>query len=240
MNCPGCGGELNPISVMGFDDSYRCRKCGGFWLESWMVNQLPEKDLDHVVPLKVENAPDGEGLCPVDKVRMTALAGENIPTGLVIEKCEKCGWWWFPKDSLFGFKQAYDLKKNYLKVWGKKSEQAMFVLPALFTLVLVIGLSVGVIKVKNRQNTDVSASSEVTGFGSVYLGAGRTSVVFRSSGKVSQVYYKKAGEIDWNSAGVSEDNGLYTADLKWLDSDTNYVVKVLEKEFKFKTGRQDL
>src|SRR3989344_912795 len=108
MKCPDCGELLQEMSLMGADKSFRCFKCGGFWVDGWVVNRLEAKNLHKWSKLEIDPGflSFGTGVCPVDATTLNRFKGESVPANMLVKRCDRCGRWWFPMDTLLNFKPA--------------------------------------------------------------------------------------------------------------------------------------
>ncbi len=235
MKCPGCGGPLNEVSIAGFDRSFRCYTCGGFWTQSWVVNRMSPRSMDRWMPVIVDAdlLKMGTMVCPTDLTPLTRFTGESMPTNLPVEKCDKCGWWWWPEDTLFRYKPAQEAKINYFKLWGKAADATALILPVMSVVLLIVGAAIGVGLVKVRQESSINASGYARAFFATYLGNGREFISFQSMQKIDSVEYQAKGLAYWTKMNVSSENGVYTLEIKNLKEGERYSVRILGKEFEF-------
>ena len=235
MRCPDCGGELKLVSVTGFDDSWNCSKCGGYWLANWVVNNVADGKPLRVEPKNLKKAASG-GLhsCPTDATTLTAAPEEMKPEGVEVGRCHLCGGWWFPGDSLFTFRRGYETKKEYMKAW-KMPEWSRFAWPALALAVLVTGLGVTVNLVRQRTQMAVPAASmlPVSDFVVAEVEPGKVVIWFKSSEAMDTIEYKKETDTEWVMMLVAINNGGYMVDVQGLESGATYQVRIVEQEFTF-------
>ena len=154
MKCPDCGEPLYELTLMGTDKSYRCFRCGGFWVNGWVVNGLDVRVLAKWSPIKVDQGwlNQGTNACPVDETQLARYKGESIPVTLVVKRCERCGRWWFPTDTLLQYKPAVAAKLNYFRLWGLPADVKSVALPALgLILLFVASWAVGLSRVQIGQ-----------------------------------------------------------------------------------------
>lgn len=160
MKCPDCGQMLHQMSFLGVDKSFRCFRCGGFWVEGWIVNRLEAKMLTRWTRLEIDPGwlTLGNNTCPVDGTTLLRHSGDNVPAHIVIKRCEMCGRWWFPTDNLLLYRPAVEAKVNFVKLWGLTADVASMTLPALIVLVAILGIVAGVRLVQVRQQSAIQAS----------------------------------------------------------------------------------
>ena len=202
-------------------------------MDGWVVNRIKANML--VKWMKV--APDagwlnqGDNACPVDNTQLERYRGENVPPNLVVKRCERCGRWWFPTDTLLEFKPAQEAKVNYFKLWGMMTDLSAMLLPTLGVAVVLAGVVVGGRVVQERQRAAIEAASLVQGFGVTDLGGGNVLVVFYSPAIISEIEYRKEPEVGWKRAETELENKVYTARLAGIEKGEKYVVRILGKEF---------
>lgn len=235
MKCPDCGELLQEMSLMGADKSYRCFKCGGFWVDGWVVNRLETRTLQRWSKLDIDPGflSFGTNVCPVDGSALNRFKGESVPANMVVKRCDRCGRWWFPMDTLLNFKPAQEAKINYFKLWGLTTDVSSMVLPVLGILITLIGTVVGVRLLAMRQQEAIQAASVVSGFGATNLGSGSVLLGWKSNTAISEVEYRKVGEVKWMRALPEKNGEVYLLKLNGLDIG-NYEVRILGKVFRFK------
>lgn len=237
MKCPDCDRRLLETAVVDMDHSFRCESCGGTWVAPWVVNRVAEGETVTISPREVARGglQMGTATCPEDQVKLVAVSTEQVPYDLRVLKCDKCGWWWFPGNDLFLFQDAYEVKRNYYRMW-RKPELLKWVLPALAVLVLVVGLSGGVALVKNSSQTTIGASVGVTQFSVTYLGESRELVAFKTERIIETVEQRKVGELNWEQVPVKWQGGEYVVRLTNLEYGAEYEVRILGKIYTFTVG----
>ena len=236
--CPDCGQSLSEVTVSGFDKSFRCGNCGGFWMEGWVANRVAEGQMNDFAEVKtdIEKFEGKSSTCPIDKAPLFGYNGEEIPPEIVAFKCSHCGWWWFPAGNLLKFRKAYEAKKNYLKFWKKRSEAVLFALPVLMVLLLAVGLGVTVAGINSRQQSRVEAGLGAAEFRAEYLGGGRAEVRFKSAKVMDYVLYKAVGNEVWSPVPVvSDDSGWILVEMNGLEENRVYQLAVNGKRFYFQT-----
>ena len=146
MRCPDCGSRLTELRISGPDFCYRCGRCGGFWIDSWTVNRITDKNLSSWRRISIDQMwlRGGKGLCPLDGIILKRYIGEGVPQQMEVLRCVRCGKWWFPRDSMYEYKQAAEAKGNYYRLWGLKGDMESLALPILGLIVLLMGLFTGV------------------------------------------------------------------------------------------------
>ncbi len=236
MRCPDCGNNLVKTAVVGFDESHRCENCGGVWLTGWVLNRIAQNPEENFTIEKkgVSGAMGGNGSCPTDGNKLFVPGGEELPVGVQIQKCNKCGWWWLPDDQIFGLRQAYSLRKDYMKVWNSKPRWQALVWPALISVVLTAGLVGGVSLTVQRQQASIGASVGITNWSVTSLGVGTALVNFDSGLGLSSLQYKSQNESTWHEVPASCQGQKCMATLTGLVPGEEYSVRVLGKEYTFK------
>lgn len=203
MKCPSDGHEMKKTTAVSIDNSYQCEKCGGYWVEGWVINKIAENGELKIESgeFKKDNTHTGELRCPEDTSLLGIGGGGELPEGIAMYRCEKCKKWWLPDNSIFDLAAAFAVKKEYQKTWRKKSDFSAYTLPVVLTAVLVLGLGMILRQVQLRQmwltqaavvkNTDVR-----------YLGDGRAEIKLLVSGDLGVVEYRLQGADLWLPAPV--------------------------------------
>lgn len=200
MKCPGCGSALTgaPLGPAGeTNQSFRCLRCGGFFVNGWLVNRLKADDLEKWPGINADQsslAALASDECPNDTTKMDPFTGETVPPGVEVKHCAKCGWFWFPTNNLFKFKPAQEAKVAYFKLWGKAADMSALLLPVMAAVVLVFGIGLGVNLIRQQQQTEISASEAVRDVRIVSIGPGEVVVTFQSRAAQANVIYRKAGD----------------------------------------------
>lgn len=160
MKCPECKGLLMSVPLGKDGDassSFRCNRCGGFWMRGDVINNLSVVKLG-TLPKKAKGPrPGGDVKCPVHGLRMTRYEGDSVPDSIDAKRCIACGWWWFGGDSLFEFKPAQEAKVAYFRYWGSRSAVTGLMLPLTALVVLLAGLTVVLYLVSYQQRIGVPA-----------------------------------------------------------------------------------
>lgn len=147
MNCPECDIQLKTIDFNSKNKAYKfniayCSSCGGFWLDSFTVNNLTVEDVrmfDNLIKNRRQTTKNLL-LCPRCQLALKSLEGESIPRQIAILSCDQCGGRWFPAGELLKFKQAQSAKLNYLKTWNIPLKSTFSVLLPL-AFIFLFGLS---------------------------------------------------------------------------------------------------
>lgn len=204
MKCPGDGGEMKKIAVVGIDDSFRCEKCGGVWVEGWVINSMAEGKELRITRYDIRDTIKdvGQLICPEDGSKLgLGSGGGTLPEGIVMYKCYKCRKWWLPGEAIFELADAFAVRKEYMKSWKKKSDLSVFTLPVILTAVLILGLGMIIRQVQLRQmlltQAAVVRSTDVR-----YLGEGRAEVKMMVNGDLGVVEYRLEGEREWQQAAT--------------------------------------
>lgn len=204
MKCPECGNELHGVSLVGLDDSTRCGQCGGSRIPGWVINKIAEGNELKITPIgrSAESSVPGKSvLCPEDGTPMNIANETELPPDVYVWQCSKCKWWWVPGDNIFDIKQAFEVKREYMRRWKKKNPITSFALPVVLTMLLTVGLSVGVLAIRDR----VGVTSQAAGVSKVvvsYQDGGKAEVRFRTNGDVGVVAYKRESDAEWITATV--------------------------------------
>lgn len=144
MNCPNCQSPLvlKTIKSTGLTYKYHfCEHCGGIWIDSFTVNNLPWKLIKKIDNFTTSQKTNNliNGVCPECHLPLKRLEAESIPPSLEIYSCTNCFKRWFPKGNLIKFKQAQDTKLKYLKTWQVPIKSVFTVLlPAIVIIPLAL------------------------------------------------------------------------------------------------------
>lgn len=236
MKCPDCQGNLLAVSVTGFDESYRCGACGGFWLQGWAVTKAAEEDIDQWsrLGLKAE-AGLATNKCPKDGTQLVTDGKGVIPETINAKKCTACNWWWMPGDALFDYRAAMAAKKNYQRWWGKKSDMVMMFLPAMLVVLMSVGLAYGVGVLRKNTGFGVPAKTPKVYFSSVYEGNGKVKVSISSVEVIKVVEVVKLGEEKGITLQPEKTNEIYEIKLDGLEEGKKYLVRVNGEVYEFVT-----
>lgn len=163
MRCPDCGARLTEIWMKDGKIVCRCSKCGGFWVDGWVVDRLPADQLKlwRRISIPGEWASGGKGMCPRDSVILERYEGECLPSELAAFRCMLCGFWWFPKDSLFSYKPAQEAKREYMRLWQIPFRLKELLLPIASIVVILAGLATVVLLLQYRQQLGIPAKTEI-------------------------------------------------------------------------------
>lgn len=225
MHCPSDGVEMGQTAIVGMDKSWRCERCGGCWIEGWVINKIAEGGRLTIEDrkLKTEYRHIKELLCPEDGAKMVRGLGD-LPDDIVMWKCDKCRKWWLPGETIFSVKQAFDVWREYQRLWKKRSGFTSFALPVVLTLVLVLGLGMVIREVGRRQTLTTLAAvvekSEVR-----YLGSGRVEVRLLVFGDLGQVEYRRFGERTWRTAPVVATGGWQVAMVEGVEPGEKFLIR---------------
>ncbi len=162
MRCPDCAAALSgmPLSgPVGVTRAFRCSRCGGWWVEHNFVNEV-----SYVALLKFPRSGiDSRWMsskgssCPIDNTPMTTYHGEAVPENVSAKRCPRCNWWWFPTDDFYRYKEAFEAKINYMRLWGSRANVTGLMLPLAMIVVLLAGLVIGLYLVDRQQKVSVPA-----------------------------------------------------------------------------------
>ena len=238
MKCPDCGQDLAEVTVTGFDKSFRCDNCGGFWMEGWVANRVAESQMNEFADVKpdVNKFVNKSNTCPTDSAPLFGYTGDDMPVEVNAFKCSHCGWWWFPANNLQKFKKAYEAKTNYQKYWAKRTQAAMMVLPILMMLLLIVGLGASVVSISRQQKTQVQASLGPDNFRADYMGKGSEQIRFKSDKDLQRVLFKRLESDVWGPVDVlKQANGEYLVVLSDLKDHEVYQIQVGDKRYYFQT-----
>ncbi len=241
MHCPDCGHILTPIPLGLHGEasqSYRCYRCGGFWIEPWLANRVQAKFLDKWPQTGIARAWSGHGSdeCPLHVgTKLDRYTGESVPRDLVVKRCRQCRWWWFPANTIFAFKPAQEAKVNYYRLWGLPPDLSGMLLPVAGLIILIAGAAVAVKLVRQQQYVLINANGPVRNFAATYLGNGRAAVTFVSQGKITQISYRRQGQTDWMLIPVAGSINVYRFELQNLAPNSIYEVEILGNIFLLKT-----
>jgi hypothetical protein len=237
MKCPDCGQGLAEVTVTGFDKSQRCGNCGGFWMEAWVANRVAEGQMKQLPEVKadVEKFVGKTNQCPIDGAPLFGYTGDDMPPEVAALKCSHCGQWWFPMDTLFKFKKAYEVKNSYTKLWQKKNQLTMVAMPILMVLVLMVTMGVVVNNIGKPQTVGTKATFGAVQFTADYIGGGQEVLTFKLEKSPDMILYKRIQDEVWGPADVEVNgNGWYTVRLAKVDEQSVYQVQIAGKKYYFK------
>lgn len=241
MHCPDCGHLLTPVPL-GLNgeanQSYRCYRCGGFWLDGWLANRVKSRMLDKWPQTGVGRAWAGNGTdeCPLHVgTKLERYRGDSVPLDMVVKKCHQCGWWWFPGNTIFEFKPAQEAKINYHRLWNLPASSGGLMLPIAALVVLLAGAVIATRLVSQQQFIYTNAASVVSEFSSTYLGNGQAMISFMSQTKLTEVEFKRLGDSEWKLVPVSSETYFYELDLNGLEENAVYQVRIFTKIYSFTT-----
>ncbi len=160
MKCPECKGLLGPMPLGKDNDasaSFRCNRCGGFWMRGDVINNMSVVKLGTLPKMAKGPRMGGEVNCPVHGLRMPKYEGDSVPGDVDAKRCVVCGWWWFGGNSLFDFKPAQEAKMAYFRYWGSRSQVTGLLLPMAVLVVLLAGLTVTLYLISYQQRIGVPA-----------------------------------------------------------------------------------
>jgi len=238
MHCPDCSHILTPVPLGlngEVNQSFRCYRCGGFWLESWLANRVKSKLLDKWPQSGITRSVAGNGSdeCPLHVgTTLERFRGDSVPADMVVKKCRQCNWWWFPGNTLFEFKPAQEAKINYHRLWNLPSTVGGLMLPLVALVVLLAGGVIAVTLVRQQQYISSNASSPVNEFTAVYVGNDQIVVSFKSSTLISQIEYRQVGDADWMTVPISGSNGFYQLEIQKPEESANYEFRIIDKIYR--------
>jgi len=228
VKCPDCGMVLVKTVVVGLDDSYRCGNCGGVWVKAWVINAMagePYNELK-IAGLGRESVKNPDNpKCPTDNSWLVSGSGETLPPDIPMWQCGKCKCWWLPGDSVFDLADAFRIKAEFTKRWRKNSPVTSMALPVVLTVILVVGLGIAVMMVRNQQQVQVSAGTVVTQNPElVMIDNGRAEIRFKTAGDLQAALIKRDTDILWTPAYVMNEgewkvimaDGVKPGDRIWV------------------------
>lgn len=235
MHCPDCGQVITEVTVTGFDKSWRCENCGGFLVAGWVANRVTEGQMKEISEVKadLEKFVGKTNQCPMDGSPLFGYSGEDMPPEVPVLKCSHCGQWWFPGDTLFKFKKAYEAKTNYEKMWKRRAPLMVMALPVMMVLALLLTMGIVVRNINSKQEVGTQASIGEE-FNAQYQGEGRELIRFKTE-KVDMVWYRKVGEDVWGPVEISVvGQGWYRAILTNIDEKSVYQILIADKKYYFR------
>lgn len=234
MKCPDCQGGLNTVSLTGFDESYRCSVCGGFWMQGWAFTQAGDDKIDQWSRFGLRAHPElFTGKCPKDGATLKLENSELIPESIQAKKCPSCGWWWMAGDSLFDYRSAIATRKNYEKWWGKPAEVLMMFAPAILVMVMAVGLAYGVNLVRQRTQISIAAKSSKIDFRFDYQGGGRAMLEVFSSEPIYEIQVVKQDQTNGLRYLLTKEGGAFKTMIEGLEDGGKYVLKIKSEVFEF-------
>jgi len=236
VKCPDCGSML-AVQPTTAGQMMRCFKCGGFWLDANTANNLTAKEVDTFRRISINSTflSGGSGVCPAEGQRLVKYSGEQVPMNVVVERCDRCGKWWFPGDNLYKFKPALEAKRNYLRLWGLPMTTGIL-LPLILLAILAGGAVVGVRMVREEQRTRVEAALKLKEFSVNYTGGGKAVVVFKTPQAVSKIDYRMKRSGGWRTAEVEVINEYKAATLTNIVEGETYIIRILGWEYEYKAN----
>lgn len=227
---------MSKAAIVGFDESFRCEACGGVFLTGWVVNRIAQQPEETFVIQRknISGSVGGNSCCPTDGIKLGVAGGDELPSEVIIRKCNKCNWWWFPNDQIFELQNAYLLKREYLQKWNPKTKWQTMVWPAIISLFLTVGLVGGVSLVMQQQRVGIGATVGIRNWEVTNMGGGTAQVSFKSGLVVAGLQYKNSREEIWRESGVDCVGDFCKSQLTDLAEGEQYVVRILGKEYSFK------
>lgn len=240
MVCRDCGGELKETNVVGMDKSFRCDKCGGCWVEGWVINAMAEGKETKITKYEIRDKRyDLDKFnCPGDGSNMVKFESEEMPVGVNIFRCEKCKKMWIPGDEIFNLAKAFEIKRNYQNIWKKKGDLRNFALPIVLTLVLVAGLGMVNRQVGNRQLWMTEAVN-ISKTELRFLGDGKVEIKLITKDDLGQIEYRLNGSEIWLTAPVVTQGEQKVAIAEGLKPGDKFLIKVNGKIFQVTVGKSE-
>jgi Zn-finger nucleic acid-binding protein len=141
MHCPLCDGDLEPLKLQSNDgelrQSRRCNRCGGFWFEKDMDNDLSGESVGDYDTAQPNYSLQSSNLsCPTDQTLLDQSEADVQPTGLKIWSCPECSGTFYPRGQLALATdwQAEQSKERSLGVYSRSRA-------ALAVALVVLGVS---------------------------------------------------------------------------------------------------
>jgi len=232
MKCPDCGNPLSEVRLASGTMAHRCYRCGGFFIDSWSANRITSKELMTWRRISIDPVwlSGGKGVCPLDKSHLQRYIGESVPQNVLVQRCPRCGKWWFTGDGLFKYKPAAEAKLNYFRLWGITSDLKGLALPIVGVVMLVLGTALGVSMVRTTQDPAINASVGIRSFSGTYLsGEGMLLVVFESGLPLENLEYRGPRDSDWIAVQLQKKNGLFEAKIAGVEMGDIYDIRVAGK-----------
>lgn len=189
-----------------------------------MLTSEQLKEWKRISPINPTGSGLGKGVCPADGSKLKRFKGDFIPPKVNAKRCDRCGKWWFPSDSLFTYKPMPTAKVNYFQGWGIK---------AMMILLVVMGTAIGVRWLLQKQQAGIAASLNISEMSVTYAGYGDGLAVFKINQPVTEVRYQMSGSLLWQKVPVQGVNGYDVARFTGLVEGGHYIVSVLGKEYGF-------
>lgn len=97
MNCPKCKDTV--LRKNGYDSPFRCKSCGGLWLELEKFPHFFETvDIKETMDHSPSSHDEKAGFCPLGHGLLTRAKVDEIDDHFYLEKCHLCGGIWFDND----------------------------------------------------------------------------------------------------------------------------------------------
>jgi hypothetical protein len=224
---------MTEVTLGGSSQAFRCFRCGGFWLDSWAVNRITSQSLAvwRRIGIDPKWLTQGKNECPQDGLRLETYRGESIPPNMTVERCVRCGKWWFSRDTLFDYKPALEAKVNYQRLWGITSSLSSMALPVLGVAILITGIVTGLVAVQQKQRVTSQAFSGIQDFAATYMGEGEVVITFKTGLTVSTIEYRLSDQEWWQQAPAENVMGIYRVILEDMEEGRQYQVKVMGMEY---------
>ena len=196
MKCPDCGSRLSDLMLGGLL-GFRCYKCGGFWVDSSVVNKLESGILQTMRRIKIDHSwlSGGKGVCPQDGTMLQNYIGDQVPGYLHVKRCIRCGKWWFAGDALFEYKALQTGgEKMYYSEPSDMHKYVGVVLPVVGLLVMGAGVGVAVNLSMQKNQFETMASENIIRVD--YLTNGVLQVISENGVEPEFVEYRPWGTND--------------------------------------------
>ncbi len=226
MKCPDCGSYLAEMPVAD-GIIMRCFKCGGFWLDTNVLDRMTGKELASWRRISISTSwlSKGKGVCPADGMPLGDYHGEDMASSLVVKRCIRCGKLWFPGESLFVYKPTAQVRATNVPKWG---------VPLFTAVVLLIGVTVGVNMVQRQQQASVAADAGVTNVAITYAGAGKAIVVFKAQKAIETIQYKDMLSLSWKEVEIKFSDGVYVGEIDGLKEGWDYYFRIGGRDYKYR------
>lgn len=232
MLCPGCANEMETLSVLGMDESFRCPNCGGFWVQNWVVNALSEGKPAQPTPMEGKPAVGGTNSCPTDGWILNSPPREVVPEGFVAGVCNACRNWWLPGNSLFTYADAAKAKKSYENQWHKDVwKKTAF--PALVMLLAIGAVTGSVVLVRQQQRVKIGAADAIEYLSVVYVVPGGVDIWFKTSTPMPYISYRSVTDLHTYMAPVVIEDGKYVVHLREL-APGDYIYTLFGRDYQFR------
>lgn len=204
MKCPDCSTKLSGIRI-GKRFAYRCRMCGGFFLDRATENETRQDDTKQWRPVTVDRMwfHGGSGRCPACNIPMQEKRNDIVLSDFGVKGCVRCGKHWWSGNTFL------QMKTPVVAAIYKPAYPPRVLFMSVIAMALVGG-TVGTVYLIQRQQKLVIDAAEV-----VYdLRFETTEIRFKMKKTVQFVEIRRVQESSFTTYIVNFDGEDGVIDLK--------------------------